>query len=99
MEALQACFTMISKTLKSAEEMLKLANETFADKKGEKNEEAEEGAEEGDEDKKNEEEHDEDKGLALILESSWSKGMEGLVVPGFYLNRKSPLHNLKSELE
>ena len=32
---IQACFTVISKTLKSAEEMLRLANETFAEKRGE----------------------------------------------------------------
>ena len=69
MEALQACFTMISKTLKSAEEMLKLANETFADKKSEKEEGTEEVA---DEDKKDEGEHDEEKGGARIFDSFWS---------------------------
>ena len=54
---IQACFTMISKTLKSAEEMLKLANQTFAEKeekekKGEKDgERAEDGEGEKDEEK------------------------------------------------
>ena len=32
---IQACFTVISKTLKGAEEMLRMANETFAGKRGE----------------------------------------------------------------
>ena len=60
---IQACFTMISKTLKSAEEMLKLANQTFAEKekKGEKDEEKAEDGEGGEEDEK-----DKDKGRTQI---------------------------------
>ena len=63
MEALQACFTMISKTLKSAEEMLKLANGTFAKKND--TEEAKEGGS-GDDEKKDGDGDDGEKGRSKM---------------------------------
>ena len=53
---MQACFNVIAKTLKSAQDMLELANETFAAKRGEKEEDK---AKDGEMDEKKDENNEE----------------------------------------